>query len=525
MKRILTAFLLTAAAVFLVSCNQAEKPTETSEAVSSGQETEAPATAAAMTEAVTETVTESAEKPVETDGSALPKAENFKKDVTVKKEEETEAPAEETGENALPHSKLYDDCLAAYETKEMPDYARMSFVPTEYEVHETYKSVSLTRLQGRWVNEYTDSDGTKVKEILTVNGTHGRIETYLNGEKKGAWNGEGEISIEDRTYRNVCPAFRIMSAEGENICTIYIRWVKDDSFYDGGFTTEWKRESTDTDPWLHDTVTLPNLEGVWYTEKIDGMNLTMDLLTISGTKATLFETKNDEVSPFWNLDGEAEIVRVHSTRTDESVPELLISDSTGETAGAGIYITSVDQDAFYDQGLHRWWVRIKENGYQEYSDAPREENGNTVIPGTRTIVVTPADEEAPHRKWQIRVTGGFGCDATFTPETDPDSNWFPGADSVVLEEDVNFDGLPDLLFFKTAVGTKNTFYMDCWLGVGNTFVKCNNYDTIPDAVPVPDDRVIYGTLSAGPDKYTEYKYRVQGFGAEFLEENTYSVEE
>ena len=521
MKRIFSLLLVVAASVLLFSCNKAEKPQETSEAVTIESKTETADTTASLTD-TEQNLTE----PLQTEknDSSLPKSDNLVKDVEIKTEKETMT-AEETGEDQLPHSKLYDDCLKAFEKQQMPDYGRMPYVPTEYQVHENYQSVNLKNLQGRWVNEYSDSDGTLVKEILTVNGTHGRIETYLNGEKNGAWNGEGEVSIEDRTYRNVCPAFRIIDVDGNNICTIYIRWVKDGSFYDGGFTKEWKRESTDKDPWLQDTVTLSNLEGVWYTEKIDGQALTMDLLTISGKEATLFETKNGEISPFWNYAGKAEIVKVHGNRTDESVPELLISDNSGETAGAGIYITSVDRDVFYDQGLHRWWIRIKENGYQEYSNDIREENGSNVIPAQRTIVVTPLDEDEPHRKWQIQVTGGFGCDAAFISEINPDSNWFPDADGVVWEEDVNFDGVPDLLFFDAAVGIKNTFYADCYLTVGNIFVKCNNFETIPDAVPDPDERVIYGTLSAGPDKYTKYKYRIQGYGAEFLEENTYSLED
>ena len=196
------------------------------------------------------------------------------------------------------------------------------------------------------------------ERILSVNGERGKIESYCDGIETYAWNGEGILSIEDRTDRNVCPAVRINSEEdGSNICTIYIRWVKDNSFYDGGFLNEWQRMDPEEFSYLMDTVTLDNLEGVWYSEFADDGGFYQDILTIEGNRATILETVDGDVSPYWNNNGSAEIVMTEYI-PGRIFPELLIKDEINGIGTAGIYISHVSENYFFDQGFCRYWYKV-----------------------------------------------------------------------------------------------------------------------------------------------------------------------
>ena len=103
-----------------------------------------------------------------------------------------------------------------------------------------YESVTAQNLQGTWLNMYEEA-GATVEEYLTLDGLHGTIESYRDGVREGVWNGEGTVSIEDRGERNLCPRLSIDEEDGSNLCTIYIRWVKEDRFFDGLFLNEWVR--------------------------------------------------------------------------------------------------------------------------------------------------------------------------------------------------------------------------------------------------------------------------------------------
>lgn len=259
-------------------------------------------------------------------------------------------------------STLYRDALKAYENQEMPAPERMPAIP-EFDPRpsRSYRSVSMKTLQGRWVNRYTEG-GVDFTEILTVNGERGSIETWQNGVKKGVWNGEGTCSIEDRSDRKVCPAFRITDDSGDNVCTIYIRWVEDDRFYDGGFLSWWQRE-TPEDPWEqygYRTVTLENLQGLWYAKYYDSAGQYQVLLNIDGDRGWIFETVGDRISSSWNGEGTVSL-EMTEFRPGVSFPELLLKQDGGRDSGgtAGIYIGYVEEDRFYDAGFHRWYIKLR----------------------------------------------------------------------------------------------------------------------------------------------------------------------
>ena len=204
---------------------------------------------------------------------------------------------------------LYRSCDEAYKNQVMPNAGYLPYVPyADMPPAKPYESVTAENLQGRWVNRYKEG-GVEFEEVLTVNGDTARIETFQDGVKKGVWNGEGYFSIEDRSARHVCPAFRIDDAEG-NLCTIYIRWVKEGAFYDGGFLCEWKREETEdiSEQYLYDTVTMENLQGIWYTDYMENGSFYQVMLKVDGDKSFIFETKDGEPTDYWNGEGEASLV-------------------------------------------------------------------------------------------------------------------------------------------------------------------------------------------------------------------------
>ena len=256
---------------------------------------------------------------------------------------------------------LYQRAENAYRNQKMPAYEEMPGIPEfDPQPSRSYRSVTSKNLQGRWVNRYREA-GSDFEEVLTVVGDRARIETYRDGVQEGVWNGEGTISIEDRSDRKVCPAFRITGEDGGNLCTIYIRWVRDDAFYDGGFLRWWQRE-TPEDPWnqyRYDTVTMENLQGLWYSEYWDSAGLYQTLLSIEGDRGWIFETVDGTISSVWNGDGPAHIV-MEEFMPDIYRPELILEKTNGAGGAAGIYITSVEEDRFYDAGLHRWYVKIKD---------------------------------------------------------------------------------------------------------------------------------------------------------------------
>ena len=129
---------------------------------------------------------------------------------------------------------LYQEALKAYEDQKMPEWERMPEIP-EFDImpSRSYTSVTPKNLQGRWVNRYREA-GVDFTEVLTINGDRASIETWQDGVKKGVWNGEGTYSIEDRSDRKVCPAFRIKDDSGDNVCTIYIRSSMTAASYAGG---------------------------------------------------------------------------------------------------------------------------------------------------------------------------------------------------------------------------------------------------------------------------------------------------
>ena len=448
---------------------------------------------------------------------------------------ETAVPEENQTDSSKP-SSVYELALNAYADQKMPDYYLMPYVPVDYFVpSKPYQSVTAANLQGRWVNRYTEGGG-EIEEILTVNGDRARIECYRDGVPTYAWNGEGTFSIEDRSDRNLCPAFRIISDNGENVCTIYIRWVKENAFYDGGFLNEWKRETLE-DPYqqyLYDTVTLENLQGLWYSEYEDGAGLYMVLLNIEGDKGWIFETVADRISSVWNGEGPVSIVMTN-LMGDIWYPELLLSREDGPATGgiAGIYISSVDKERFYDAGLKRWFVKITEDygsDFENMYDSGVEyfEDGSVSIEGGNLYMITPKGtvaEDGSCADWSVKVTLQDGTEQILPHQISPDSIYIPAGDGLVYEADVNFDDLPDVLLLKGVTGARAEVFFDCYLNQGDMLVPCRGFSEIPDAFPDDVSHQIIGTARDSANSYFELHYIIDGNAVRKIDEIRYEYDE
>ena len=245
----------------------------------------------------------------------------------------------------------------AYVNQKMPDEEYIPYVYTEDIPASPYESVTLANLQGNWVNTYSEG-GSTYTELLTVNGIYGKMVTLRDGEVYGVWNGDGICSIEDRSDEGKCPAFRINEEDGTNLCTIYIRWVNGSEFYDGGFLNSWYYVNEDEpDTWLYDTVTLENLDGVWYCEYYEEGKRVQTVLIIDGSEATLFETVDGVPAEKRNGKGTA---KIEEGAGDWPVPKLIIDFTEGVCRGTTekMHISSVDYGTFYDAEFRRWYEKV-----------------------------------------------------------------------------------------------------------------------------------------------------------------------
>ena len=111
------------------------------------------------------------------------------------------------------------------------------------------------------------------------------------------------------------------------------------------------------DQYPYDTVTLYALQGVWYSEYEDSAGWYQDVLIVDEDYATLFETVDGLPSTTWNGMGPASI---ETLEYDENrfIPELIVrmESGVGEGGVAGIAITWVGWERFYDALFDRWFV-------------------------------------------------------------------------------------------------------------------------------------------------------------------------
>ena len=282
-------------------------------------------------------------------------------------------------------------------------------------------------------------------------------------------------------------------------------------------------------------VAMENLQGIWYTDYMENGSFYQVMLKVDGDKSFIFETKDGEPTDYWNGEGEASLVTAEF-RSFIHWPELLINKKDGVNL-CGIYISRVDEYAFYDVGLHNWYMKVTEEGLREMGIYPEDWNVtwlddggaevvNTYTVTTRpTVPILPTEEEPVRYVWNVTVEGDDGVKGEFRTEVYEDSIYFPSAADVVWEEDVNGDGLMDLVVFRGAVGAHGTMYQDCYLREGKGFVRLEGYPEIPDPYADPETGRIYGTERDAADACAEVIYEIRGHAVELVEEHYYVWDE
>lgn len=426
--------------------------------------------------------------------------------------------------NAETDDPFYLAMRDSYDNQNIPEEAEYICVPAvggTYTPSAKYDSVTYKNMQGSWRNVYTEG-GVEYVEILTVNGEYGKIESYADGVQSGVWNEEGFFSIEDRSADGKCPAIHIDGSDGTNYCTIYVRWVSEDAFYDGVFLNEWKRvepEEYMEDNWLYDTVTLQNLQGVWFSNHQDAGGFYMDVLVIDGSTGTLLESVDGALSPYWNGRGPAEIIYMDYNST-HSWPELIIDMEEGAGGSAGIYITNVDvqNGRFYDSAFDRYWIRIENEPNDAYdfydncnSNLPYQDVWAHLNSYDYCLNGMGFNEENEIDRWKIDVYQEDTYLGTIYSEIEDGSNYYPDVNNVVsAEDDINGDGYVDVVVFAGSYGARGVEYGTCFLWTGEQFVELEGYDQIPDAWLDRDTMTIYGTLRDGAAAYEIYSYEIQG---------------
>ena len=166
--------------------------------------------------------------------------------------------------------------------------------------------------------------------------------------------------------------------------------------------------------------------------------------------------------------------------------------------------------------------------------APETTAAETTAEGAQEIVrtyrylVTPGEkrtDEGGVLEWTVEVAGNKGMKETLTASIDETSIYFPPADGVVQETDVNFDGHPDVLLFRGGLGAQSIDFYDCWIAEGSRLVRCEGFEEIPNPYVDTENRVIYGHVRDGAAAYYDLKYRVEGTKVVQTEETRYVYSE
>ena len=155
-------------------------------------------------------------------------------------------------------------------------------------------------------------------------------------------------------------------------------------------------------------------------------------------------------------------------------------------------------------------------------------DGSAEISGTYHYVVTPGEkrtEAGAPVDWTVEVTGGEDLKETLNVSVDEFSTYFPAADGIVWEVDVNFDGNPDVLLFRGALGAQGAEYYDCWLSDGKKLTRCEDFENVPNPDVDGASKMIYGHIRDGAAAYYELLYRIEGNKTVMTEETRYVYDE
>lgn len=147
----------------------------------------------------------------------------------------------------------------------------------------------------------------------------------------------------------------------------------------------------------------------------------------------------------------------------------------------------------------------------------------TVIGEVFTYAITPISirDDGLVNEWEIVVTNDNGMIQTIETTIDEYSIFYPYAEDLLHEEDVNFDGDIDLIIYHGTVGAQGNMISECYINCGDSLEKCLGFEEIPDYYVDTDAEVIHGAARDGAAAYYEYFYVVRDNEAVLIETNRY----
>lgn len=216
--------------------------------------------------------------------------------------------------------------------------------------------------------------------------------------------------------------------------------------------------------------------------------------------------------------------------------EMYLGNFQASRSGEGITGDILCERFAYGGMPFEWKVRYDQEGYypvivDSYTGSQVLVSDNEKLPFAKVsaaydCTAEPAgtDQDGHIISWKITV--GSGMDQIITAAIDLETIYYPeSADEMFYEDDVNFDGLSDLLIYRGTIGAQGVEYRDCYINAGDRFVRCEGFEKIPNPVPYAESHTLYGHIRDGAARYYEMTYEIVDFRAELTDETLFVYDE
>lgn len=168
------------------------------------------------------------------------------------------------------------------------------------------------------------------------------------------------------------------------------------------------------------------------------------------------------------------------------------------------------------------------DGYQGIPVIKKIENYGAYGKGTYGYRFNPVDNNGQQvTYWGIDLFDENGKDLRYSIEIaiSDESIYIPDVEDLIYEEDINFDGVRDIVAFNGVYGVRGVSYFKAYIRTQDGFEEVEGYEEIPDPVPSETDSKIYGHIRDSAISYFEMSYEIRGNKAVKLTEVRYEWDE
>ena len=115
-------------------------------------------------------------------------------------------------------------------------------------------------------------------------------------------------------------------------------------------------------------------------------------------------------------------------------------------------------------------------------------------------------------RWEVEIYNGNTLLQTIYYNHDEYVSCLPSGDALIWEEDVNFDGVKDVLVWQGHYGTHGDLGYRCYLANAETglYEWCESFQEIPNPKVDREKKLICGTSRGGANVYHDVFYRYDG---------------